>query len=118
MMQALLEERFQLKIHRETREVAVYELTVAKGGPKLQAAQPGKCVAIDRDHPAPQPQMPPGVMPCGLFAPSPAHDGVYMYNTTLAFFSGQLSRLLDRDVIDKTGIAGTFDIHVGGASPE
>jgi uncharacterized protein (TIGR03435 family) len=35
-----------------------------------------------------------------------------MYGTTLANFCGQLSLVLDRDVIDKTGIAGVFDIHV------
>ncbi len=51
MMQALLEDRFQLKIRRDTKPVAVYELTVAKGGPKLQAAQPGKCVTEDPGPP-------------------------------------------------------------------
>jgi uncharacterized protein (TIGR03435 family) len=35
-----------------------------------------------------------------------------MYATTLANFCGQLSLVLDRDVIDKTAIAGVFDIHV------
>ena len=35
-----------------------------------------------------------------------------MYSTTLANFCEQLSFVLDRDVIDKTGIAGVFDIHV------
>jgi uncharacterized protein (TIGR03435 family) len=112
MMQALLEDRFQVKIHHETREVPVYALTVAKGGPKLQAAQPGKCYAMDPDHPVPPSQRPPGLMPCGVFAPSPAKDGVYLYSSTLAYFCGQLSSLLDRDVVDKTGIAGVFDIHV------
>jgi uncharacterized protein (TIGR03435 family) len=34
MMQRLLEDRFHLKIHRETREGPVYFLTVARGGPK------------------------------------------------------------------------------------
>jgi uncharacterized protein (TIGR03435 family) len=112
MMQALLEDRFQLKIHRETREIPVYALTVAKGGPKLQVAQPGKCIPRDPDHPVPPSQLPQGLMRCGVFAPSPAKDGVYMYSTTLDYFCGQLSVLLDRDVIDKTGIAGVFDIHV------
>jgi uncharacterized protein (TIGR03435 family) len=112
MMQALLEDRFQVKIHHETREVPVYALTVAKGGPKLQAAQPGKCYASDPDHPVPPSQRPPGLMPCGVFAPSPAKDGVYMYSSTLDYFCGQLSILLDRDVVDKTGIEGVFDIHV------
>jgi uncharacterized protein (TIGR03435 family) len=112
MMQALLEDRFQLKIHHETREIPVYALTVAKGGPKLQVAQPGKCIPRDPDNPVPPSQWPQGLMRCGVFAPSPAKDGVYMYSTTLDYFCGQLSVLLDRDVIDKTGIAGVFDIHV------
>lgn len=47
MMQALLEERFQLKTHRETREVPVYLLTVAKGGEKLQPAKEGSCLHLD-----------------------------------------------------------------------
>jgi uncharacterized protein (TIGR03435 family) len=112
MLQALLEDRFQLKIHRETREVPVYALTVAKGGPKLQIAQPGRCIPRDPDHPVPPSQRPPGVWPCGVFAPSRTHDGSYMYGTTLANFCLQLSLVLDRDVIDKTAIAGVFDVHV------
>ena len=36
MMQALLAERFKLKAHFETREMPIYRLTVAKGGPKLK----------------------------------------------------------------------------------
>jgi uncharacterized protein (TIGR03435 family) len=38
MFQALLEDRFQLKVHREKRELAAYDLVVAKGGPKLVPA--------------------------------------------------------------------------------
>jgi uncharacterized protein (TIGR03435 family) len=36
MLQSLLEDRFQLKLHRETRQSPVYELVVAKGGPKIR----------------------------------------------------------------------------------
>ena len=50
--------------------------------------------------------------PCGIFAPSKTNDGVYMYGTTIANFCVQLSLVLDRDVIDKTEIAGVYDIHV------
>ena len=39
MLQALLEERFKLMLHRETRQLPMYELTIAKGGAKLQRAK-------------------------------------------------------------------------------
>ena len=44
-MQALLEERFRLKIHWETRDTPAYELTVA-GGPKLQPSHDGSCITF------------------------------------------------------------------------
>jgi uncharacterized protein (TIGR03435 family) len=41
MLQALLEDRFKLKLHRETKELPVYSLVIAKTGPKFQEAKPG-----------------------------------------------------------------------------
>jgi uncharacterized protein (TIGR03435 family) len=38
MFQTLLEDRFQLKVHRQKRELAAYDLVVTKGGPKLVMA--------------------------------------------------------------------------------
>jgi uncharacterized protein (TIGR03435 family) len=58
MMQALLEDRFHLKIHRETREVPVYELTVAKGGPMLRRSQVGSCITSDWTKASPPPRAP------------------------------------------------------------
>jgi uncharacterized protein (TIGR03435 family) len=43
MLQALLEERFKLKLHRERKVVPIYALVVANGGSKLQATQKGGC---------------------------------------------------------------------------
>ncbi len=40
MMQALLADRFKLAVHRETKELPVYEVAVAKNGPKLPVANP------------------------------------------------------------------------------
>lgn len=44
MLQALLEDRFQLKIHRETRDMPVYALVAAKGGLKLSPLKDSNCV--------------------------------------------------------------------------
>ena len=41
MLQALLVDRFKLTLHRETKELPVYALVIAKNGPKLQEARPG-----------------------------------------------------------------------------
>jgi uncharacterized protein (TIGR03435 family) len=110
MLQALLADRFQLKVHRESKEVPVYALTVAKGGPKLRVAEPGKCTPRGEPRQA-------GLFPCGAFAPSPKKDGSYAYGTTLPEFCANLSVVLDRQVVDKTGIEGTFDIFIE-APPE
>lgn len=50
MLQALLEERLKLRVHWETREVPVYRLTVAKGGPKLQSFKEGSCIPFNFSH--------------------------------------------------------------------
>ena len=42
MLQTLLADRFQLKLHRETKERPVYALVVAKNGPKLKESAPDK----------------------------------------------------------------------------
>jgi uncharacterized protein (TIGR03435 family) len=47
MLQSLLEDRFQLKIHRETKEAAVYALTVSRKGLKLAPAKERGCVPRD-----------------------------------------------------------------------
>jgi hypothetical protein len=105
MMQALLEDRFKLKIHRETREVPIYALVVAKGGPKLQATSNGSCTSIDLSGgPAPGPGLG-QPQPCGFFRPV-KNGGMETLGQTIAGLCAQFSAALDRDVINKTGIAG------------
>jgi uncharacterized protein (TIGR03435 family) len=53
MLQALLADRFQVKVHRENREHGVYALVVAKGGPKLKESTP------EPETPAPAEDQPP-----------------------------------------------------------
>ena len=59
MLQTLLADRFQLRLHRETREMPAYVLTVARGGAKLTPTKDGDCVA-QRPDGAPAPPLAPG----------------------------------------------------------
>jgi uncharacterized protein (TIGR03435 family) len=108
MLQALLEARFKLRIHRESREVAVYALTVAKRGPKLEPSKPGSCVPYAEGIPAPPPQF------CGT--PRRGDPGFHLIGATMADLCGVLSapEISDRKTIDKTGITGMFDIQLPG----
>jgi uncharacterized protein (TIGR03435 family) len=47
MLRTLLEERFKLKLHRDTEEVAMYAMTVRKGGLKIKPMKDGDCIAYD-----------------------------------------------------------------------
>ena len=49
MLQVLLEERFKLTLHRETRQLPVYDLAVPKGGAKLQTSKEGSCTPYLED---------------------------------------------------------------------
>jgi bla regulator protein blaR1 len=109
MLQGLLEDRFKLKIHRETREGPVYELTLAKGGAKLKPFQEGSCVQMPWTFPLPE--LPAGQRYCkAIILMRP--PGVNAEGSTPGEFSKLLNLFLDRPVIDKTGIAGRFDIQL------
>ncbi len=115
MLQALLEERLKLRMHSETRDLPVYELTVSKSGPKLKPAQEGSCLPWGQHAAGPRPALEDRTasnMPCGLFVRSPRNDGVNVNGTTIAHLCRNFSAVLDRDVIDKTGIDGMFDIYL------
>jgi uncharacterized protein (TIGR03435 family) len=121
MLQSLLEERFQLKIHRETREMPVYALAPARSGLKLPAAKADGCAnALD----APpdwaggrmQPPAPGGAPapPCGSVRVGLSFDGAQMQGGKIAMpeLVRTLSMVLDRAVIDRTGFTGLFDVHL------
>ena len=115
MLQALLEDRFKLKIHRETTEGPVYVLTLTKESSGLKPFKEGSCIQMLLTIPAPTP--PPGQRYCkaliSLLGPSVIAEG-----STLTEFSKLLNLALDRPVIDKTGIVGRFDIHLEFARDE
>jgi bla regulator protein BlaR1 len=117
MLQSLLEDRFQLRLHRETKELPVYALTIAKGGLKLQA---GNCTNYDPNNPPPRPapgQKPPdycGNISAGGRGPTQTLNA---FGITVTAFLGVLSDYTDRVAIDKTGFTGTFSAHLVFAAP-
>jgi uncharacterized protein (TIGR03435 family) len=111
MVQSLLADRFQLAVHRETKEVPVYAVLPAKNGPRLPEAKPGSCIAPVPNEPLP-PRAPgqPAPLVCGGFFTGPSSlDGGKM---TMAQFVDALSIVLGRRAIDQTGFKGTFDVHL------
>jgi len=110
MLQSFLEDRFHLRLHRESRELPVYTMTVAKGGLRIHATKDGSCIPLDLNHSG---QLSP--LFCGRMTGRPANGLITddAYGMTMAELASRfLSNRLDRPVIDKTGIAGMFDAHL------
>lgn len=110
MLQALLEDRFRLKLHRETRLVPVYELRTAKGGPRLRRFREGSCAPYDILATFPPP--PPPENPCRSFGAMKEGIVTIEAGATLDEFATAFLGSLDRPVINKTGLRGKFDIHL------
>jgi bla regulator protein BlaR1 len=109
MMQALLEDRFKLKIRRETREGPAYALTVAPGGPKLPRFHEGSCTP----YTFPPPTLPSGQEFCEeSMGRNGTDQTVYRQAIDLDTFATFLFVLTDRPVINRTGLAGRFDIRL------
>jgi uncharacterized protein (TIGR03435 family) len=119
MLQALLEERFQLKIHRETRQGPVYELRLAKGGARLQPVRQGPCVASDFAG-TPFPFNPGDDTQCRFIFTSRTGPNIIATgrSRSMAELVQSLTAATGRLVIDKTGITGNVDYRVVFAADE
>jgi uncharacterized protein (TIGR03435 family) len=96
MLQNLLAERFQLKLHRESKEAPVYALVVAKGGPKLKKSEMA-------------------AVPAGSAGGGPGR-GIRMgpgklegNGMDMGFFTDVLSTLVGRPVLDRTELKDAYD---------
>jgi len=135
MMQSLLEDRFQLKVHRDTRELPVYNLVLGKDGsklkvssdqtpPPLQANGPRQPCDPDAANSTPPPLPPPpprggglpdmSQLPRGamLMMMSPTGMTMATNGNTISNFANWLSQQVGRPVIDKTDLKGLFDFKV------
>jgi len=132
MVQALLVERFKLAVHRETKDHAVYALVVGKSGPKMREADPA-----DVEHDVgPKPHLgnmtmghgPAAGMPISgdamsvfltseaigpaKVSPNPGSGGMRLeaQKASMAALADMLSRIVDRPVVDMTGLKGKYEI--------
>jgi uncharacterized protein (TIGR03435 family) len=101
LTQKLLGERFGLKVHRETKELAVYAITVAKGGEKIAPS-------------AGDPNSPPSEN-------ENSNGGVVtmrMTNMSMGEFAPDLAFFLDRPAVDQTGLTGRYDLQLKWTADE
>ena len=110
MVRTLLADRFKMAVHKETKEMPVYALVVARGGPKLQKAD-----IKEKDCPeAAVAPPPPG---------SPTHDpetchafyggmgrGLHARAVNMADLASYVENWTARPLLDKTGIQGLFRV--------
>jgi len=98
MLRKLLTDRFQLAFHREPKELPVFAITVAKAGSKLKPSA-----------------APPGTLPELINVIYPEEKGgvhvtLPARNATIVQFAAMMQRtVLDRPVVDQTGLSGTYD---------
>ncbi len=92
MLQKLLADRFGLKAHTEQKEMQIYALTLAKGGPKFQESTDEGPPVFD------QKSVRPGVLTA--------------HRVTMKALAAEISNPLNRPVIDETGLKGRYEIRI------
>ena len=130
LLQAILENRFQLKTHRVSREAPIYALTVAKGGLKLKRFQEGSCSVTPQldlngvsEPPAP-PKLPPGQKYCewggGVNGnEKQTHVEINAKGGTIdQFIRSFLYGEEGKQVINRTGLQGRFNFDLEFAMNE
>jgi uncharacterized protein (TIGR03435 family) len=130
MVQSLLEDRFQLKAHRDTRELPIYNLVVTKDGPKIKKAadqitptlaqtlpapcEPGAAAVNTPPLPPAGPQFDPKTLPRGAVMMMMGPNGMTMkamatrFDTIVRLLQNQLGRT----IMDKTGLEGLYDFEL------
>jgi len=113
MLRTLLEDRFHLRIHRETRKTPGYVLTLAPGGPKMPRTPEGSCIPVDKYNPSAE--FVPWDKMCGrpLGRATIDADGL-----TVGEFADFVSGMTRQPVLDNTELAGRFYFRLNFATDD
>ncbi len=114
MFQALLADRFQMKVHKDKKEFPVYALLIAKGGSKMKETPP------DPDAGRDDPKAARGVASTSAgnginvnyghgSSYTFANDRFEAHKLTMALFAANLERFADRQIVDMTGLTAQYD---------
>lgn len=108
-IQAVLEDRFKLKFHRETRMMSGYALVVAKNGPKFKESVPGDLYADGFKNKNGKPWL-------GIVAAGPLE--VIAQHTSMEELAVWLMSPTGRPVADQTGLKGFYDFKIKIEAPD
>ena len=97
MMQALLARRFDLQVHNEPKEFSVFVLEIGKNGPKLKESPP-------------QADGEPAGAKFGMSLSPSGIGRLEAKSTTMVSLANTLARIVGRPVLDKTALAGRYDL--------
>jgi uncharacterized protein (TIGR03435 family) len=115
MFQALLADRFQLKVHHDKKEFPVYALLVGKGPLKLKEIPPDS--NDDSDDPKGTVNIAAGGSAAGVSV-NLGHGSSWSFvpnrfevkKLTMAQFAANLERFTDREIVDRTDLKGQYDL--------
>jgi uncharacterized protein (TIGR03435 family) len=110
MVKALLEERFHLKTHPDSKEFPVFTLLVAKGGPKLKPAPLDETASSAPVNMSASGSRAGTSMSLGNGASLVFADNKFeARKLSMLQFTDIVGRYMDRPVVDQTGLTGTYD---------
>lgn len=124
MLQALLAERFGLKLHRESKIQPGYALLVGKSGPKLKVADPGEGVSQQGSQEERAARSKEAAMAMLEAVKKSGRKGAFSRSSykaiTIAELAHNLTRFVDGPVVDRTELAGKYDVTVetSGNTPD
>jgi bla regulator protein blaR1 len=105
MLQAMLADRFKLAVHRETKEIPIYQLALGRKAPKIKPSEETTLADVRQKHPDAITLRGTTIVTSG---PNPGQQNVFAI--TMPDLGTFLSNLAGRPVQDATGLPGKYDV--------